>query len=85
MKRTLSILALAALAATAACGDKENGDGDSTATHQDSSVVAGQDTIQQPVAVPTQDTVVQTTTTTTETDTVQGQAGDTTVRDTTKR
>ena len=79
MKRTLSILALAALAVTAACGG-ENGGDDSTATQTDTSVVTGQDTMQQPVTVPTQDTVVQTTTTTTETDTVQGQAGDTTTR-----
>ncbi len=85
MKRTLSILALAALAATAACGG-DNADGDdSTATQTDTSVVAGTDTMQQPVAVPTQDTLVQTTTTTTETDTVQGQAGDTAAGDTTKR
>lgn len=72
--RILSILALAALASTAACGDgDDNANGDSTATQQDTSVVAGQDTIQQPMAVPTQDTVVKTTTTETNVDTVQGE------------
>jgi ABC-type glycerol-3-phosphate transport system substrate-binding protein len=71
--RTLSILALAALASTAACGGDDNANGDSTATQQDTSVVSGMDTIQQPMAVPTQDTVVKTTTTETDVDTVQGE------------
>ena len=71
--RTLGILAVAALAATACKKDEANG-GDSTATTADTSVVQGTDTVSQPVAVPTTDTVVSQTTTTTETDTVQGNA-----------
>jgi len=86
--RTLGILAVAALAATACKKDEANG-GDSTATTADTSVVQGTDTVSQPVAVPTTDTVVSQTTTTTETDTVQGNAAAGTtapvVTDTTKK
>ncbi|HEX8242757.1 MAG TPA: hypothetical protein VF541_04665 [Longimicrobium sp.] len=82
--RTLSILALAALAATAACKKSDTAEGDQTQT-ADSTVVSGQDTVQKTVneVVPTTDTVVKTTTT--ETDTVHGNAQDTTHADTTKR
>jgi len=78
--RNLSVLAFAAIFGLAACGgDDAEGEGD--VVSQDTSVVAGQDTISQPTVVPTQDTLVQTTTV----DTTQGQgqptdsvAGDTT-------
>jgi len=84
--RHLPVLAIAALVATTACKKNESG-GDET-TQKDSAVVPGTDTVNQPVVVPTQDTVVKTTTTST--DTVHGQAGDSTVVapaavDTTKR
>jgi len=86
--RTLGILAVAALAATACKKDEANG-GDSTATSADTSVVQGSDTVSQPVAVPTTDTVVSQTTTTTETDTIKGDAAAGTtapvVTDTTKK
>lgn len=78
--RTLSILALAALAGTAACKKGDNAGGDSTATTVDTSVVQGTDTVTAPVAVPTTDTVVKTTETTT--DTIKG---DTVHADTVKK
>ena len=81
--RMLGILALASLAATAACKKNESS-GDQTQA-ADTTVVGGQDTVSKTVntVVPTQDTVVKTTTT--ETDTVHGQATDTTAKtDTTK-
>lgn len=68
--RNLSVLAFAAVFGLAACGgDEAEGEGEGV-VNQDTSVVAGQDTINQPTIVPTQDTVVQTTTQ----DTTQGQA-----------
>ena len=79
--RTLGILAIAAIAATG-CKKSDTSDGAET-TAADTSVVAGTDTVSQPTVVPTQDTVV--TTTTQETDTVHGNATDTTVHDTTKK
>ena len=70
--RNLSVLAFAAVFGLAACGgDDAEGEGD--VVSQDTSVIAGQDTISQPTIVPTQDTVVQTTTQ----DTVQGEAQET--------
>ncbi|HVG46076.1 MAG TPA: hypothetical protein VM890_15140 [Longimicrobium sp.] len=78
--RTLGILAIAAIAATGC--KKADSDGAETTT-ADSTVVAGTDTVSQPTVVPTQDTVV--TTTTQETDTVHGNATDTTAHDTTKK
>jgi len=81
INRKLAVLALAALAATAACKDKTS-EGDEKTT-ADTTVVAGQDTANVPTVVPTTDSVV--TTTTTETDTIHGQAGDTTMHDTTKK
>lgn len=84
--RTLTTLALVAVAA-AACkkGDNANGS-DSSATKADTSVVQGTDTMQKTVnqVVPTSDTVVQKTTTNTSTDTIKGGA-DTTHKDTTKK
>jgi hypothetical protein len=77
--RTLSILALAAIAATGC----KKGDADGETTTSDTSVVAGTDTAQVNVAVPTTDSVI--TTTTTETDTTHGNAPDTVVVDTTKK
>jgi hypothetical protein len=79
--RTLSILALAAIAATG-CKKSDTSEGTETTT-ADSAVVPGTDTVSQPTVVPTQDTVVTSTTTTT--DTVHGNAHDTTVHDTTKK
>jgi len=79
--RTLGILAIAAIAATG-CKKSDTSDGTETTT-ADSAVVPGTDTQQVNVAVPTQDTVV--TTTTQETDTVHGNAPDTTMHDTTKK
>ena len=81
--RTLSILALAAIAATAC----KKGDSDSETTTVDSStaVVPGTDSVQQTVAVPTTDTVTKTTTTTTDVDTTHGNAPDTMHHDTTKK
>ncbi|HEX8695814.1 MAG TPA: hypothetical protein VF746_25585 [Longimicrobium sp.] len=76
--RYLAILALSAFVGLTACGG-DDADGDD-ATAQDTSVVAGQDTINQPTVVPTQDSVV----TTTDVDTIQGEADDdTTAKDTT--
>jgi hypothetical protein len=75
--RYLSILALSAFVGLTACGG-DDADGDD-ATAQDTSVVAGQDTVSQPAVVPTQDTVV----TSVDVDTIQGEADDDTVRDTT--
>ena len=81
--RTLSILALVAVAATG-CKKSDTSEGTDT-TRADTSVVPGTDTTQTTVntVVPTQDSVV--TTTTTETDTVHGTATDTMVHDTTKK
>jgi hypothetical protein len=81
--RTLSILALAAIAATG-CKKSDTSQGAETTT-SDTSVVPGTDTTQTTVntVVPTTDSVV--TTTTTETDTVHGNAPDTTHHDTTKK
>jgi hypothetical protein len=80
--RTLSILALAAVAATGC----KKGDNDSQTTTVDSTaVVPGTDSVQQTVAVPTTDTVTKTTTTTTEVDTTHGNAPDTMHHDTTKK
>jgi len=79
--RTLGILALAAFAATAC----KKGDNDTETTTADTAVVPGSDTVPSTTVVPTQDSVVTTTTTTTETDTTHGDAGDTTVHDTTKK
>jgi hypothetical protein len=79
--RTLAVLALAALAATAACKDNTS-EGDEKTT-SDTTVVAGTDTAAVPTVVPTTDSVV--TTTTTETDTIHGEAGDTVAHDTTKK
>lgn len=66
--RNLSVLAFAAVFGLAACGgdDAEGGDGEMVS--QDTSVIAGQDTVSQPAIVPTQDTVISTTTV----DTTQG-------------
>jgi len=79
--RTLGILALAALAATAC----KKGDNDTETTTADTAVVPGSDTVPTTTVVPTTDTAVTTTTTTTETDTMHGNATDTTVHDTTKK
>lgn len=77
--RTLSILALAAIAATGC----KKGDNDAESTTADTTTVPGTDTVSQTVntVVPTQDTVVKTTTT----DTVHGNAPDTMHHDTTKK
>jgi len=67
--RNLSVLAFAAVFGLAACGgDGAEGEGGEV-VNQDTSVVAGSDTVSQPAIVPTQDTVVSTTTV----DTTQGQ------------
>jgi ABC-type glycerol-3-phosphate transport system substrate-binding protein len=84
--RMLGILALASLAATAACSKGDNS-GDTT-QNADTTVVGGQDTVQKTVneVVPTQDTVVKTTTT--DVDTTKGNATDTShavATDTTKK
>jgi hypothetical protein len=78
--RTLSILALAAFAATAC----KKGDNTETTT-ADTTAVPGTDTTTTTVntVVPTTDSVI--TTTTTETDTTHGNAPDTTYHDTTKK
>jgi hypothetical protein len=83
--RTLSILALASLAATAACKKDGETSGESTATTTESTVVQGTDTVNQPTVVPTTDTVKTTTEVTT--DTVHGDASatDTVKTDTTKK
>jgi hypothetical protein len=78
--RTLSILALAAIAAVG-CKKSDTSDGTETTT-ADSSVVPGVDSAQVTVPVQTQDTVVKTTTT--QTDTVHGNAPDTTHHDSVK-
>jgi ABC-type glycerol-3-phosphate transport system substrate-binding protein len=78
--RNLSALAFAAIFGLAACGG-DDAEGEGEMMNQDTSVVAGQDTVMQPAVVPTQDTVVQTTTV----DTTQGQATDTAAADTTAR
>lgn len=75
--RFLSILALSAFVGLTACGG-DDAEGDD-ATAQDTSVVAGQDTVNQPAVVPTQDTVV----TSVDVDTIQGEGQDTTAGDTT--
>jgi hypothetical protein len=79
--RTLSILALAAIAATG-CKKSDTSEGTETTT-QDSAVVPGTDSAQVTVPVQTEDTIVKTTTT--ETDTVHGNAPDTVHHDTTKK
>jgi hypothetical protein len=79
--RTLSILALAAVAAVG-CKKSDTSEGTETTT-QDSTVVSGMDSAQVTVPVETQDTVVKTTTT--EVDTVHGGATDTMAHDTTKK
>ena len=79
--RTLSILALAAIAATG-CKKSDTSEGAETTT-SDTSVVPGTDTQQVNVAVPTTDSIV--TTTTQETDTLHGNAPDTVGHDTTKK
>jgi hypothetical protein len=81
INRKLAVLALAALAATAACKDRTS-EGDEK-TNADTTVVAGQDTVAVPTVVPTADSVV--TTTTTETDTIHGNAADSVAHDTTKK
>jgi hypothetical protein len=78
--RTLGILALAAMAATA-CKKSDTTEGAETTT-ADTSLVPGTDTAAVPTVVPTTDTAVTTTTTTT--DTMHGNAPDTAV-DTTKK
>jgi hypothetical protein len=75
--RYLAILALSAFVGLSACGG-DDADGDD-ATAQDTSVIAGQDTINQPTVVPTEDSVV----TSVDVDTIQGEADDDTARDTT--
>jgi len=79
--RNLSVLAFAAVFGLAGCGG-DDAEGGEEVVSQDTSVVAGSDTVSQPTVVPTQDTVVQTTTV----DTTQGQAQatDTVAGDTTK-
>ena len=79
--RTLSILALAAVAATGC----KKGDNDTETTVDSTAVVPGTDSVQQTVAVPTTDTITKTTTTTTDVDTTHGNAPDTMVHDTTKK
>jgi ABC-type glycerol-3-phosphate transport system substrate-binding protein len=71
--RNLSALAFAAIFGLAACGGDGAEGGEGEVVNQDTSVVAGQDTVQQPAVVNTQDTVVSTTTV----DTTQGQAQNT--------
>jgi len=78
--RTLSILALCAVAAVG-CKKSDTAEG-GEATTADTAVVPGTDSAQVTVPVTTQDTVVKTTTT--ETDTIKGDAGDTAHADTTK-
>lgn len=74
IKRIFSIAALSMM--VAACGGGDEGGEGETVTADSTSVttVPGQDTITQPMVVPTTDSVLTTTTTTTETDTVAGQA-----------
>jgi ABC-type glycerol-3-phosphate transport system substrate-binding protein len=80
--RNLSVLAFAAVFGLAACGGDAEEGGEGEVVNQDTSVVAGQDTVSQPTVVGTQDTVVSTTTV----DTTQGQAHttDSVAGDTTK-
>lgn len=81
--RFLSILSLAALAATVACGGGDDANSETTA---DTSVVQGTEVVDQPVTVPTQDTIVEETTVTTDTSVIEGGVVDSTVAtDTTKR
>ena len=77
--RTLSILALAAIAAVG-CKKSDTSEG---ATTSDTTTVPGTDTVSQTVntVVPTTDSVVQTTTT----DTIHGDASDSMAHDTTKK
>jgi hypothetical protein len=80
-KRIAAVLALAGMLAAGACGDREDGANTSTS---DTTTVPGTDVVEQPVTVPTTDTLV--TTTTTETDTIHGEADDDSVHaDTTHR
>lgn len=75
-KRLLSLLTLAAFTATAAaCGDNAGGDGDVISQDTAATTITGTDTMNMPVEVQTQDTVLQTTTTTV--DTVEGGVVDT--------
>ncbi|HUP90571.1 MAG TPA: hypothetical protein VM100_14525 [Longimicrobiales bacterium] len=69
-KKYLALIVCAAAVSFAAC-DKKDGD-DNTAA--DTSVVQGADTVNVPTAVPTTDTIVKST----ETDTIHGEAKDTT-------
>ncbi|MFL5541892.1 MAG: hypothetical protein ACJ8J0_23090 [Longimicrobiaceae bacterium] len=77
--RTLSILALAAIAAVGC----KKGDSDSETTTADSAVVPGVDSAQVTVPVTVPDTIVKTTTT--DVDTAHGNAPDTMHHDTTKK
>jgi len=67
--------AIAAVALLAACG----GDGTDETVEQDTTTIQGTDTVPTTTVVPTTDTMITTVTT----DTVQGEATDTTTGDTT--
>lgn len=72
--RIFSVIAIAAI--VSACGGGEGeagGTAENSTTTADTAVVPGQDTVSQPMVVPTQDTAVTQTTTTTTTDTTQSQ------------
>jgi hypothetical protein len=73
-KRFAVVLTVAGV--LAACGDRDDG---ANQTSADTTTVPGTDVVDQPTTVPTTDTLV--TTTTTETDTIHGEANDTTHRD----
>jgi len=64
-------LAMLAVVAMAACGGGEEGEGEAVQVDSATSttIVPGTDTVQQPVEVPTQDTLQTTTTTTVQQDT----------------
>jgi hypothetical protein len=72
IKRIFSIAALTMM--VAACGGDEGGEAEVTADSTSVTTMPGTDTVNQPMVVPTTDSVLTTTTTTTETDTVAGQA-----------
>lgn len=69
---TKQLLALLTVAALAACNGDAGRDGDVVAEDTAVTTVTGQDTVDMPTVVPTQDTVIETTTT--RVDTVEGGA-----------